>query len=256
MSSTAIAVEKRYGTQNIQVGRAGLDRHGAVHGDPRRGDRERGPALDQDRPRLLVGGPPVGDHGLRDLLRRRSAPRWTDRRPARTAPRLHRRPLGLRRELAPLRPCLVGGLSDRVPRAPGPRRGTARSGRARAADDDLRRRPRAQPRARHLRGRLGERRRSRRAARRDPDLLPALVVDLLHQRAGRDRRDRGHAVAAPREPCQPPAPPLRLRRRRLDHRRADAARLRDDAGDHRRLGLRDDDRPDLGVRSRSSGSSS
>ena len=45
-------------------------------------------------------------------------------------------------------------------------------------------------------------------------------------------------VAAAREPRRPEPPPLRLRRRRLDHRRADAARLRDDARGPARLGAR------------------
>ena len=64
-----------------------------------------------------------------------------------------------------------------------------------------------------------------------------LVVDLLHQRAGRHRRDRADAAAAAREPRRPRASPLRRRRRRHGHGRADAARLRDDACDDRRLGL-------------------
>ena len=59
-------------------------------------------------------------------------------------------------------------------------------------------------------------------------LVPELVVDLLHQRSGRARRDRAHAAAPAREPCRPRPPPLRRPRRRLGHRRADAARLRDD----------------------------
>ena len=119
----------------------------------------------------------------------------------------------VRRELAPLRPRLVGRLADRVPRAAGARRRAARSGRALAADDDVRRGPRAQPRARDLRRRLGQRRRGRRPARRAAHLVPELVVDLLHQRPGRRRRDRAHAAAAPGEPRRPAAPPLRPRRR-------------------------------------------
>ena len=42
-----------------------------------------------------------------------------------------------------------------LPRAAGPRRRAARSGRALAPDDDVRRGPRAQPRARDLRRRIG-----------------------------------------------------------------------------------------------------
>ena len=44
------------------------------------------------------------------------------------------------------------------------------------------------------------------------------------------------AVPAAREQGRPGASPLRLRRRRVDHRRADAARLRDDASGAARLG--------------------
>ena len=89
--------------------------------------------------------------------------------------------------LAALRPRLVGGLADRLPRPPGPRRRLARAGGAVAADDHVRRGPRAQPRARDLRRRLRLRRGGRRAARRRADLVPELVVGLLHQRPGRDR---------------------------------------------------------------------
>ena len=47
----------------------------------------------------------------------------------------------------------------------------------------------------------GQRRRGRRAARRRAHLVPELVVDLLHQRPGRRRRDRAHAGAPAREPA-------------------------------------------------------
>ena len=117
-------------------------------------------------------------------------------RPARAAAALPRGPHPLRGELAALRPRLVRGLADRLPRPAGPRRRAARSRGALAPDDDLRRGPRAQPRARHLRGRFGERRRGGRAARRRPHLVPELVVDLLHQRARRPRGDRADAAAA------------------------------------------------------------
>ncbi len=51
--------------------------------------------------------------------------------------------------------------------------------------------------------RLGQRWRGRRAARRRADQRPELVVDLLHQRAGRHPRARGKPLAAPREPRRP-----------------------------------------------------
>src|SRR5205823_13500798 len=56
-------------------------------------------------------------------------------------------------------------FADCVPRRAGARRGAARAGRALAADDDLRRGPGTQSRARHLRRRLRERRCGRRPPR-------------------------------------------------------------------------------------------
>ena len=47
----------------------------------------------------------------------------------------------LRRELAPVRARLVGGLADHLPGGAGPRWGAARSGRTLVADDDFRGRP-------------------------------------------------------------------------------------------------------------------
>ena len=56
---------------------------------------------------------------------------------------------------------------------------------------------RAQPCARRLGCGIGERRSRRGAARWGADERAQLVVDLLHQRPGRDLRDRGQPVAAP-----------------------------------------------------------
>ena len=89
--------------------------------------------------------------------------------------------------------------------AAGPRRRAALAGRAVDPDDDVPGGPRAQPRARDLGRGLGQRRRRRRAARRRADERPELVVDLLHQRAGRRRRDRSDPVPAAREPRGPAA---------------------------------------------------
>ena len=75
-----------------------------------------------------------------------------------------------------------------------------------------------------------------------------LVVDLLHQRAGRRRRACARAAPGAREPGGGGAPSLRRARRRVDHRRADAARLRDDARRPARLGDDRDDRPARRVR--------
>src|ERR1043166_4734562 len=70
-----------------------------------------------------------------------------------------------------------------------------------------------------------------------------LVVDLLHQRAGRRTGDRDQPLAAPREPRRTRPSHLRLRRRHVDHRRADAAGLRDDPRHSARVGHERDDRP-------------
>ena len=94
----------------------------------------------------------------------------------------------------------------------------ALAGRALDPDDDLRRGTRPESRARHLGRGLRQRRRRRRPARRRADELPQLVVDLLHQRAGRRARARARAASGAREPGGCGAPPLRPARRRLDHR--------------------------------------
>src|SRR5439155_17295213 len=108
---------------------------------PRRRDRERRAAVDQIRPRVLAGEPAVGDLRLRNPLRRRPAARRAARRPARPPAAVRRGASTLRLELTPLRPRLVGGLADRVPRVAGPRRRAARTGCPLPADDDLRRGP-------------------------------------------------------------------------------------------------------------------
>ena len=177
------------------LGRPGAHRHRAVHGHPRCRDRERRASFDQVRSQLLRHEPAMGDLRLRDPLRRDAAPRRAARRPAWPAAPVHGGARALLLQLAPLRPRLVGSLADRLPRLAGPRWSAARSRRALAADDDLRRGPRAEHRARDLRSGFGERRGGRRAARRAAHLVPELVVDLLHQRSGRARRDRAHAAA-------------------------------------------------------------
>ena len=117
---------------------------------------------------LLLGGRAA------DLLGRR-----------RDLPRRRRR---LHARLAPRRARVVRGVADRGARAPGPRRGDHLAGGALDPLDDVRRRPRAEHRARRLgRGRR-LRRRGRRAARRDPHRRAELGVDLLRQRPGRRRR--------------------------------------------------------------------
>ncbi|TML04739.1 MAG: MFS transporter [Actinobacteria bacterium] len=79
--------------------------------------------------------------------------------------------------------------------------------------------------------RLRKRSRSRRPARRRADLVPQLVLDLLHQRTGRRCCDRARA-RAPAGGARGSRPSsLRRSRRCLDHGRVDAARLRGDTRD-------------------------
>ena len=190
----------------------------------------------------------MGGDRLLDPLRRSAAARRPDGRPARPPAAVHGRAGALHRQLPPRRPRVVRGLADRLPRAAGPRRGAGLAGRAFDPHDDLRRGSRAQPRARHLGRGLRQRRRRRRAARRRADERAELVVGLLHQRAGRPGRDRADPAPAKREPRRPRPSPLRPPRRRVDHRRPDAARLRDDARRPARLGRHRDGRPARRVR--------
>ena len=185
----------------------------------------------------------MGDHRLRDHVRRRPLARRPDGRPARAAKALPRRHRALHRQLAARRVRVVRRLADRVPGDSGPRRRIAGTRGAVDPDDDVRGRPRAQPRARDLGRGLRKRRSRRRAPRRAADELAQLVLDLLHQRPGRARARRDRPAAPAREPRRPRSPALRLRRRNDRHRRADAPRVRPDPGHRDRLEHRRDDRP-------------
>ena len=84
--------------------------------------------------------------------------------------------------------------------------------------------------------------RRRRPTRWRPDQRTQLVLDLLHQRPRRHPRARDQPGAPEGEPRRPRPPPLRHGRRRLDHGRPDAARLRAHAREPARLGHGRDDR--------------
>ena len=135
------------------------------------------------------------------------------------------------------------GHADRSPRGPGPRRGDPLAGRALDHHDHVRRGRRAEQGARDL-GRDGrQRRRRRRAARRSPDEVARLGVDLLRQRPDRAPSSSRTTRSVVRESrVEPGEAALRRRRRRADHERALAPRLRAHAGEPRRLGLGEDDR--------------
>ncbi len=190
----------------------------------------------------------MGDHRLRDHVRRRPAARRPNGRPARASPAVRRRSRPLHGQLAARRLRLVRSIADRLPRNPGARRRAAGPGGAVDPDHDVRRRQGAQHRARRLGRGLGQRGRRRRAARRPSDQLARLVLDLLHQRPRRPGRRRAHPVPPAREPGRARPSSFRRRRGGIHHRRADAARLRDDTSDRERLGHDRDDRAPDGLR--------
>jgi hypothetical protein len=224
------------------LGSARAHRPCAIHGDPRHRDRERGAAVDQDRPPLLAAEPAVGHHCIRDPLRRNSAARRPARRRVRPPPCLHGRCWSVCRQLAALRPRVVRDLADCAPCPARVRRRAACPRRPLDPDDDVPRGTRAEPRARHLGRCVRQRRRGRRAPRRSAHVLLPLELDLLHQRAGGCSRDRARAVAAAGEPDRCASPALRRRRCDLRHGRRHAARLRAHACDRGRLAHRLDGR--------------
>ena len=165
---------------------------------PRPDDRERGAALDPERPRLLAVGARVGRQRLPHRIRRAAPARRPPRRPRRAPARLPRRPDALHARLAAVR---------RRPEPGRPRRRALRAGRRRRVH--LRRDPRHDRHAVPAPGRAGEgdrrllvRRRRRRldrpARRRRAHRGAELALDLLRQRPDRDR-DRRPAPGA----CSP-----------------------------------------------------
>ena len=122
--------------------------------------------------------------------------------------------------------------------AAGARRGARLAGGPLDRYDDLQGRAGAGEGARRLGGDRRRRRRRRAAARRDPRRDALLAVDLLRQRAGRDRDLPPLAPLRAGVEGRARAQELRPRRRRRRHRRAHRARLRDRALGRVRLGLR------------------
>ena len=138
---------------------------------------------------------------------------------SRPPPRLRHGHRALHPRVGAQRPRVVGSVARRVPRPAGPRRRTLRARRPVSPDDDVPRRPRTQPRARHLGCRVGQRRGRRCPARRCADVVPRLALGLLHQRSGRPRAHRARPAPDRREPrperdaatsmspARPPSPP-------------------------------------------------
>ena len=152
----------------------------------------------------------MGDHGLRDHVRRLPAarrPRWPtcsagggSSWSASSCSRSPRSSAG-----SPVRASVLIARA----RGAGPRRGDHLAGRALDHHDDVRRGRGAQQGARDLGRDRRLRRRGRRARRRDADEVPRLGVDLLRQRARRRAGAPAGAALRPREPVGARAPPLR-----------------------------------------------
>src|SRR6266705_2241778 len=133
--------EPHGGYRTKEVAGAGASKRGPVHGRPGHRDRERRVALDQGRPRVLPGEPPVGDQRLRPLLRRLPAPGRAGGRSTRSAAALPRRHRPVHALLAAGGPGLVGGVADRGALVPGARRGGDLPGGAVDPLDDVHRGP-------------------------------------------------------------------------------------------------------------------
>ena len=154
---------------------------GPVHGRARRDDRERRAADPAARPALLAELAPVGDQLLHPGLRRLPAARREGVGSLRAQASVPRRSRRVHRGLGAGWHRAVVGIPDRGPRPAGVRRRARLAGSAVDRDHDVPRRPRAHPRD----GRLGRDRRRwrgrRPAARRDPDRVRVVALDLLHQ---------------------------------------------------------------------------
>ena len=215
---------------------------GPVHGRARRDHRERRAADPAARPALLAELAPVGDQLLHPGLRRLPAARREGVGSLRAQAPVPRRSRRVHGGLGAGWHRAVVGIPDRGARPAGVRRCARLAGGALDRHYHLPRGPRAHPRD----GRLGgDRRRwrgGRPAARRDPDRVRVVALDLLHQRPRRSARVRARdalrARVAPRG-----ASWIRSRRRAQRDRRADRPRLRDRQGAGLRLGLGADDRP-------------
>ena len=159
------------------------------------------------------------------------------RRPPRPAAAVHGRARRFRGLLAALRALDLVGDADRVPRAPGRGRRDPLAVGVLDHDRHLRGGRGAEQGARHPRRdrRLG--RRDRRSARRRPHRVRGLGVDLLRQRPDRPRRALPRAALRAREPRRGPGAHFDAAGAVAVTGEPDAARLRPDAGDDRRLGL-------------------
>ncbi len=228
---------------------SGRCRRGILHDDPRRRDRQRRDPVDPEGPQDRRVDGAVGDHGVRDHVRGLPPARGSDGRSARAAPHLLRRPRPVHARVADVRAGVERRGTDRLPRGSGGGRRDHLAGRAVDRDDHLQRRSGAEQGTRDLGRARGIRRSRGSPARRDPDQVSRLAVDLLRQRARGCRRVRADSSDRSREPRRPRTSPVRCRWRRERDRRSRPARLRDLEGAGRGLGERPDDRNPARARS-------
>ncbi len=179
---------------------------------------------------------------LHARLRRVPAARRPRRRPARPQAAVPDRPRDLHDGLAAERPRVDRGPADRVPRAPGPRRGADLARGALDHLDHVRRGRGARQGARGLGRDRNRRRLDRPRARWGARAVLLVALDLLRQRPGRDRRIHPLGPAGARVARRACACELRHRRGGHRDRRPHGPRLRDREGGDRRLDLINDDR--------------
>ncbi len=209
----------------------------AVHGHPRRRDRQRRAAVDARRAPFLDHRPAMGRERVHVDVRRLPDARRPLGRPARAPARVPRRHRDVRAVLARVRARGLARSADRRARRSGPQRRSAVAGHAVDHHLLVRRGPRAQPRA----GGMGRRRRPRRvvgrAARRRPHPDVRVAGDLRRERAARNRRSRARITPDPGDGACRGHPPLRRDGRGARNRQPRQRDVRDRPHRHARLGL-------------------
>ena len=204
--------------------RAGVSR--AVHGNPRRGDRHLGAAVDQDFAGLLRDRAAMGAERVHIDLRRIAAARWPGRRSARATACADHRVGRVHWRVARVRAGFFVGHADRCPRGRGRRRGARRPRDPGDRLDHVPRRRGAQQGDGDLlcdgRPRAG----GRRPRRRVTYQWSRVGVDLLHQPAGGTAGAVPRPAAVARKPRAARSSSLRCRRCAARHRGAVATGLR------------------------------
>ena len=219
------------------MGRARRGVHGSADDGARRDDRERRAALDAARPWLLAGEPGVGDRCLPDRVRQLPAAGGTARRPTRPQADVPHRAGRVHARLGGVRDRRRSGRIDRGPVHPGARWRPRIGGGAGPADHGVSEAVGPRDRDERVHVHRLERRIDRPARRRRAHAVAELALDLLHQRADRDRDVRARKGADQRDRAHRRRPGRRRPRRGARDRVADARRLRDRQGHRIRLAL-------------------